>query len=101
MTFRRWRDRWHGDGGARELLALAWPLIVANSFWNLQIALDRSLEEDLLASYRAQLGLVLGTALVLCTLTGYWIARRGLRPVAEIVETARRMRCSQGSVKTQ
>src|SRR5437762_7200252 len=34
-----------------------------------QIALDRSLEEDLLAGYRGQLGLVLGTALVLCTLS--------------------------------
>jgi Na+-driven multidrug efflux pump len=26
-----------------ELLALAWPLIVSNSFWTLQIALDRIL----------------------------------------------------------
>jgi two-component system, OmpR family, heavy metal sensor histidine kinase CusS len=56
--------------------------------------MDCSLEEDLLAAYRGQLGLVLGTALVLCTLAGYWIARRGIRPVAEIVETARRMRSS-------
>jgi two-component system, OmpR family, heavy metal sensor histidine kinase CusS len=60
----------------------------------LQVAMDCSLEEDLLAAYRSQLGLVLGTALLLCTLAGYWIARRGIRPVAEIVETARRMRSS-------
>lgn len=29
------RERW------RELLILAWPLIVANSFWNLQLTIDR------------------------------------------------------------
>jgi len=38
-----WRDRWHGPGGGRELLALAWPLILSNSIWTLQIALDRVL----------------------------------------------------------
>ena len=37
------RERWHGPGGIRELLALAWPLVVSNSFWTLQIALDRIL----------------------------------------------------------
>jgi MATE family multidrug resistance protein len=30
-------------GGARELLGLAWPLIVSNSIWTLQITLDRAL----------------------------------------------------------
>jgi MATE family multidrug resistance protein len=30
-------------GGTRELLRLAWPLIVSNSCWTLQIALDRIL----------------------------------------------------------
>ena len=30
-------------GTVRELLSLAWPLIVSNSFWTLQIALDRVL----------------------------------------------------------
>jgi MATE family multidrug resistance protein len=43
MTPRRWRDRWNEPGGGRELLALAWPLIVSNSFFTLQIALDRAL----------------------------------------------------------
>jgi MATE family multidrug resistance protein len=37
------RNRWEGPGGGRELFALAWPLIVSNSFWTLQIALDRIL----------------------------------------------------------
>lgn len=25
----------------REILHIAWPLIIANSFWNLQITIDR------------------------------------------------------------
>jgi two-component system heavy metal sensor histidine kinase CusS len=60
----------------------------------LQVALDRSLEEDILAGYRAKLWFALGLALVLCTLAGYQIARRGLRPVAEMAATARRIRSS-------
>jgi MATE family multidrug resistance protein len=36
-------ERWNANGGGRELLALAWPLIVSNSFFTLQIALDRAL----------------------------------------------------------
>jgi len=43
MTFGNSRIRWSGPGGGRELLALAWPLILSNSFWTLQIALDRIL----------------------------------------------------------
>ncbi len=37
------RAGWQGIGGGRELLRLAWPLILSNSFWTLQIALDRIL----------------------------------------------------------
>ena len=58
----------------------------------LQVALDRSYEEDLLARYRGHLWLVLGVSLVVCALVGYRIARRGLRPVAEITDAARRIR---------
>src|SRR5258708_10165237 len=41
MTTARLRDRWTGPGGGRELLALAWPLIVSNGLWTAQITLDR------------------------------------------------------------
>jgi two-component system heavy metal sensor histidine kinase CusS len=58
----------------------------------IQVALDRGQEEELLAGYRRSLWLVLGLALAGCTLAGYHIARRGLRPVAEVTETARRIR---------
>jgi two-component system heavy metal sensor histidine kinase CusS len=57
----------------------------------IQVALDRTREEDLLASYRRALWLTLGTALVACAGIGYHIARRGLRPLAEITAAARRI----------
>ncbi len=51
-----------------------------------QAALDRTYEEDLLASYRRDLAAVLGVALGLCALAGYRIARRCLRPVKDMAE---------------
>src|SRR5438046_2677006 len=32
---------WSQPGGGRELLRIAWPLVLSNSFWSLQIAIDR------------------------------------------------------------
>jgi two-component system heavy metal sensor histidine kinase CusS len=58
----------------------------------IQVAMDRSLEIELHANYRKNLFLVLGTALVVCALVGYQIARRGIRPIHTITETARRIR---------
>jgi two-component system heavy metal sensor histidine kinase CusS len=58
----------------------------------IQAALDRAQEEELLAGYRRNLWLVVGLALLACTLAGYQIARRGLRPVAEVTGMARRIR---------
>jgi two-component system heavy metal sensor histidine kinase CusS len=58
----------------------------------LQVALDRTREDDLLAGYRRSLWLVLALALGACALTGYQVARRGLRPLREVAATARRIR---------
>ncbi len=55
----------------------------------LQLAFDRTAEEQLLANYRRNLWIVLGAALVLCAAAGYQIASRGLRPLARMAETAR------------
>ncbi len=60
--------------------------------FGLQVAFDRTHEENLLARYRTHLWTVLGLALVACALAGYQIARRGLRPLAEMTQTARRIR---------
>jgi two-component system heavy metal sensor histidine kinase CusS len=60
----------------------------------LQIAMDRSDEKLLLLHYRERLWLVLTASLVLCAGTGYAIARSGMRPIAGIAATARRIRSS-------
>src|SRR5262249_46374146 len=58
----------------------------------IQVAMDRSQEVELLAEYRRNLWIVLGTALVVCAVVSYHIARRGIRPVHFVTETARRIR---------
>jgi MATE family multidrug resistance protein len=40
MTWKHW---WNQEGGGRELLRLALPLILSNSFWTLQVVIDRAL----------------------------------------------------------
>lgn len=60
----------------------------------IQVALERTYEKSLLAVYRRRMWLVLGFALLLCILGGDQIARRGIRPVAEITGTAQRIRSS-------
>jgi two-component system heavy metal sensor histidine kinase CusS len=59
-----------------------------------QVAIDQAHEAGLLAEYRRRLWWVLSIALIACTIVGYAIARRGVRPVAEITEAARRIRSS-------
>jgi two-component system heavy metal sensor histidine kinase CusS len=57
----------------------------------IQIALDISPEEELLAHYRHWFwGVLLGTFAVL-PFAGYRIARRGIRPLEEVAATARRI----------
>src|SRR5262249_10319745 len=56
-----------------------------------QVGLDRTAEQELLARYRRRLWLVLGLALPVCAAGGYQIARRGVRPLEEVTATARRI----------
>ena len=59
-----------------------------------QIAIDVSQEEDLLARYRQRFWLILLGTLVVFPLAGYQIARRGTRPVREMATTARHITSS-------
>jgi multidrug resistance protein, MATE family len=43
LQFPSWTERWRQEGGGRELLRLALPLILSNSFMTLQIVIDRIL----------------------------------------------------------
>lgn len=55
----------------------------------LQIAIDVSQEEALLAQYRHRFWVILLATLAIFPLVGYQIARRGIRPVNEVARTAR------------
>ena len=59
-----------------------------------QAAMDRSHEEELLEDYRRHLWIVLGMALIVCSLGGYFLVRQAVRPVQNIAATASRIRSS-------
>jgi two-component system heavy metal sensor histidine kinase CusS len=59
--------------------------------WTVQIALDLTQESGLLARYRAWLWTILAVGLLTSPIAGYQIAVRGIRPVREVAETARRI----------
>lgn len=58
----------------------------------IQVAVDRSRLERLLAQYRIWLAAVLAITLLACCLSAYMIARRGLRPIFDISSTVQRVR---------
>ena len=60
----------------------------------IQVALDRTAERQLLSDYRLRLWGVLGMALLAAVGVGHAIARRGVRPIESITETARGIRSS-------
>jgi two-component system, OmpR family, heavy metal sensor histidine kinase CusS len=57
----------------------------------IQIAIDISHEQELLARFRLWFWGILAGTFALCPLVGYHIARRGIRPVEEVAATARRI----------
>lgn len=60
----------------------------------IQIAVDVSQEEELLAGYRHWFWTILFTACAFLPLIGYRIARQGIRPMEEMAATARRISSS-------
>ncbi len=77
------------DGRPVRLMAVR--VVVGPTGYVVQTAIDRTPEAELLAEYRRNLWAVLGAALVCCGGVGYQIARRGLRPVRRVTDTARRI----------
>ncbi|QUD90989.1 heavy metal sensor histidine kinase [Phenylobacterium montanum] len=57
----------------------------------IQVAINRTDEERLIALYRARMGWVLGVSLLGSALAGYLIARAGMRPIRRIGGTAGRI----------
>jgi two-component system, OmpR family, heavy metal sensor histidine kinase CusS len=60
----------------------------------IQIAVDVSQKEELLARYRRWFGAIMLGTLVIFPVAGYQIARRGIRPVEEMATTARHISSS-------
>ncbi|CAN5551248.1 heavy metal sensor histidine kinase [soil metagenome] len=60
--------------------------------YTVQVALALEPQESLLAAYRRRLWIAMSAALILCIFIGYEIARRGIRPIAQVTGIARRIR---------
>ena len=58
----------------------------------IEAVLDRTAEQALLRTYRTRVWIVLGLALFASGAVGYLIARRGMRPIEAITDTARGVR---------
>lgn len=58
----------------------------------IRVAIETTYEEKLLSGYRKRIWIVLGCGLGVSILIGYGIARRGLKPVAEIAASIRHIR---------
>jgi two-component system heavy metal sensor histidine kinase CusS len=87
----------HRSGSGRwfRVLAVQTPIDAARGEpLVVQVAMDRSHEEELLEDYRRNLWIVLGVALILCSVGGFEMIRRGIRPVKNIAATAARIRSS-------
>jgi two-component system heavy metal sensor histidine kinase CusS len=81
-----------GGHSYRLLAARVRPDSHMAAVYIIQAAWDQSQDDVLLAGYRRDMALALGLALVACAVGGYWIARRGVRPLHEITAAAGRVR---------
>jgi two-component system, OmpR family, heavy metal sensor histidine kinase CusS len=63
--------------------------------WHVQAAINVSSEQELLSRYRRDIAVVLAAGLLLATLLGVIITRRGLRPIADITRATERIGAQQ------
>jgi len=59
--------------------------------WKIQIGVSLAQQQQVLARYRQWLWAILSASFICCPLVGYQIARRGIRPVRYVAETAKRI----------
>lgn len=81
-------DRRGADGAPLRVMSVRVP---GDPGYVVQAAMDRSGDAALLAEYRRSVWLVLVAGMAVCVVVGHQIARRGLRPVRLVADTARRI----------
>ncbi len=88
-------ERMQGKNGRSFLVTKAtMPVGSSAQTDTVQVAIDVSQEEELLARYRHRFWVILLGTLAIFPLVGYQIARRGIRPVREMATTARHISSS-------
>jgi two-component system heavy metal sensor histidine kinase CusS len=65
------------------------PVAPSGAAATIQVALDRSPEDEIIQEYREQLAYVLLVAFIICVAAGHHIARRGMQPIHDVTRTAR------------
>lgn len=88
-------QNWHtGDGRLYRIVAVTVDNPPASGY-TILAALDRSHDEHLLNAYLQTVAYVLAAVLAIAVVVGYFIARRGLRPLARLSETVRRVHADE------
>lgn len=70
------------------------PIAIGSGF-TVQVAMSRSKEEEVLATYRQTLWFAVSAALIIAVVAGYLIARRGLRPVSRLASIVAELGAAQ------
>ena len=70
--------------GSGETYRLMFAHVGIGTGFTVQVAMNRTSEEDVLAAYRRILWLALSASLAIAVIAGYLIARRGLQPVSRL-----------------
>lgn len=88
---------WRGEDGRLYLLMSAWSKLGQGVEGRrlIQVAMDESHEETLMAGYFQNMGVVLFFVVLLSAGASVAIARRGMRPLEEITKAAQRITADQ------
>jgi two-component system, OmpR family, heavy metal sensor histidine kinase CusS len=88
---------WRAQGGRAYHLIAAWAEVgpAGETQRLVQLGLDVSRQAALLATYRRTLALVLSMGMVVAAGAGIVVARRGMRPLAEITHAAQHITATQ------
>lgn len=85
-------NRFSTDGSPYRLMTATYSTKDSGEGQIIQIALDRVQQTELIRAYRSTLLAVLVFVVLVSVVMAYWIAHRGIRPIDEVTQTARRIR---------